>query len=614
MLVTRKEFQSVVEKLKNPEVYAVDTETTGLRWYDNDHLFSIIIADETSEFYFNFLNAADHTGYLPPDEEILLDEHKQELITVFANPDSRWFAHNAKFDIGMLAKEGLAPAGRVHCTEAVARLCDSSHYKYNLAICMERMAIALKKKVPQKSDIVLNYIMEHKLYNTVHIPGKQKSDKNLHYNLVPLKLLVPYGCLDARATYDLGRYQLKELYKLREKAPIENVYELEKKITKICYEMQAEGLPLSLEYVKEGFDKLRPVLKRLEDEYRAYTGIDFVDSGANHKPYFESQGLEIILSEDGNPSMDKRVLESYSPDPVASIILDHRKAAKLSNTYFSTYLHSVGKDGNIHPDFRQSGTRTGRFSMWEPNLQNVPKPDEDFPEDTEESSTVRRCFVPPKGEVLFMADFDQMEYRLMLDLAGQDDLADLIIGGLDVHEATAQMMNVSRKTAKKINFMFLYGGGVAKLAVTLGIAFEEAKRLKELYFEKLPLVQEWIQTTISRARIKKFTRTWYGRVLAIEKDYAYKAPNYVIQGGCADICKIAMVNINELLTKSKAKTKMRLQVHDELIFTMPKEEFDLAPQIVELMAKSYPYRKLPLTAGASHSYKSWGDPVEGYPS
>lgn len=593
-------------------IYGADTETFGLRWFDRDDWFSAIIADETEEYYFNFLDAPDHTGFKPPENEILPD--KQILLPVFSNPDSKWFFHNAKFDMGMLARDGLCPTGTIHCTEAIARLCDSNHFKYSLQLCMERMAQDLGIPVTLKSDAVYDYVIKHKLYENIKIPGKQKLFKNMHYDKVPLSELFPYGCIDARAARELGMYQVQKLRSHVDKSKnIGRVYYLERDVTKTVFKMETCGLPVDLQYTKEGFEKLQPVLRRCESEYKEITGNEFVDSGVAHEPYFKSQGIELALSEDGNPKVDKHVLGSLLPDPVASLILDHRHAAKLSGTYFSSYLYYAAHDGRIHPTYKQTGARTSRFSMLDPNLQNVPRPDEDEPEDNEESSTVRRCFKPPEGWCMFMPDFDQMEFRLMLDLAGENSVIDLILGGLDVHEATAKMMGVPRKQAKTINFMLLYGGGAAKLAGELGIDVEEAKRLKALYFDRLPMVSKWIRNTISKAKIRKYATSWYGRLYTIDPKFAYKAPNYEIQGGSSDIVKLAMVEIDKLLTKSKAETKMALQVHDELIFLMPPNELDLAPQITKIMETAYPPRRLPLTVGAAYSWTNWSEKTDGFP-
>ena len=584
-----------------------------MRWFDQDDWFSAIIADDKEEYYFNFLDAPDHLGYKPPEKEILPD--KQVLFDVCANPDSKWFMHNAKFDMGMLSRDGLVPTGVVHCTQAIARLCDSDHFKYNLELCMERMAQDLKIPVQQKSDVVKAYIAEHKLFTITQIPGKDKPSKVPHFNKVPLALLFPYGCADGRATRDLGMYQIQKLRDRTSKSKtLGQVYLLERNVTKTAFKMEQTGMPVNLDYTREQFEKLQPILKRSMSEYQALTGTPFVDSGKNHEPYFKSQGIELAYSEDGNPIMDKHVLKALLPDPVASVILDYRHAAKLSGTYFSSYDYYAARDGRIHPTYFQTGARTSRFSMADPNLQNVPKPDEDKPDDSEEAATVRRCFGPPKGMCLFMPDYDQMEYRLMLDLAGEDGVIDLILSeGLDVHNATAQMMGVSRFQAKTINFLLLYGGGAALLAQKLGVTVDEAKRLKALYFEKLPFVQKWVRNTISKAKYKRYAMNWFGRIYDMQPKFSYKAPNYEIQGGSSDIVKIAMVNIDNMLTKTKAETKMALQVHDELHFFMPPNELDLAPQIAQLMESAYPHKRLPLTVGAAYSWTNWAEKLEGFP-
>jgi DNA polymerase-1 len=259
-----------------------------------------------------------------------------------------------------------------------------------------------------------------------------------------------------------------------------------------------------------------------------------------------------------------------------------------------------------------------------------------------------------------MIDFDQMEYRLMLDYAGEKQLIELVKSGLDVHEATAQMMStesrtVSRDEAKTINFMLLYGGGTAKLAMALfptklpekelKLVFEainfwsrfdlaakeafnkidpalvehdkpflrKAAELKELYFEKLPAVKKFIKSVQNVAIERKTLVNWMGRVYQFPvPESAFKAPNYLIQGGCADIVKIAMGRIAERLRG--LKSRMVVQVHDEVVFEIHRDELNIVPELKQILESVYPAKYLPLTCGVDHSWVSWSDKVEGLPN
>jgi DNA polymerase-1 len=608
MIVKKENFRSVIKLLSEPAVRAADTETTGLKWYDKDHLFSIIVANDATSFYFNFNERPDHLGNRAPDDSILPREWLKEFLPVFDNKKSLWFMHNAKFDLAMLAKDGLHVTGSVHCTEAVARLLNNKFQKYNLASCVERMAEELKIPNIAKDDAVMDYIKKHKLSTQVKVEGKEKPIEELHFDLVPFEIIAPYGETDGGITQKLGRYQVQ---KVETRSPeFKALVENERRLTKTALKMAQVGVPYDEAKVRSAMANEIARITQAENEYKAHTGKDFVDSGVQFAEFFESQGIEYKRTDKDNPRFDEYALDTMPTHPVVDLIKAHRSANKKVSTYYSSFLY-YGANGRIHADMRQAGTTTGRVSYREPNMQNVPKPDEDDAANTD-SVEVRGCFVPPPGQCLFMPDYDQMEYRMMLDAAEQKDVIKKILEeGLDVHDATAQLMGVKRKAAKTLNFLLLYGGGNQKLANALGIPLSEAADLKKLYFAKLPFVQRWINRTISGARINGYIKNWAGRICYVDKDFAYKAPNYFIQGGCADVMKFAMNQIDELI--SNKDTKMSLQIHDELMFFMPPNEFELAPKIVQIMESVYKCKHLPLTAGAAHSWSNWGVKTEGFP-
>lgn len=638
--VRKNEFEKALLRFTKAGKYGLDTETFGLRWHDEHNLFSTQLSDDAGALYFNFLDKPDHNGNLPDSEFILPRAWLVEFSKIFSNPDSTWFIHNAKFDLGMLSREGLYPTGNIHCTEAVARVVDPRHRSYRLSECMARMSAETREIGFSKSDVVWDYIIKNKLFDEIKVPGKDKPIIAPYFNLVPFDLLVDYGCQDTIACRKLGLYQENRLHELRNKSvKITDVAAMEKRLTKTLLMVEINGMPLDVSYTSDAQNFAINKIKELKEEYRAYAGVEYVGSADSmYEAYFKDAGIEFPTTNGGNLSATKYVLKKIveeTQDPVAQIVLDLRRYQKLVNTYYSNYLYYYSrKDSAIHPSIKQGGTITGRMSMLEPNLQNVPKPPEedeiDEDSDSDIAAVVRRCFKPPHGQCFFMPDYDQMEYRLMIDQAGEKTLIDMVNSGLDVHVATAEMMSdssrkVSRKEAKTINFMLLYGGGIAKLSNTLGISEAEAKYLKARYFERLPNVQKWIRLSQDQAKFKLdrlgrpasggYCVNWFGRYAPIDRGFEYKAPNYKIQGGSADICKIAMNLNQEFLEQKKAQTKMRLQVHDELIFTIPENELDLCKQIVRFMETAYkPINGLSLTAGSAHSWYSWGDKIDGYPT
>jgi DNA polymerase-1 len=632
MLVKRSNFQSVLEKINFAGYKSLDTETTGLRAHAGDRLFSIIIADENDTYYFNF-QAYSKEEVEPPQLAAWLEKNKAELPPLeydpyshviprhwiasfkplFENKAITWFLQNAKFDLAMLARDGLRLSGDIHCTEAMARILDNSFMSYRLSELLKRMNKDLNKTGPEKMELTAKWVKDFKCYTKVEVPGKDKPVELWHAERVPPQIMIPYGMMDGFATRELGVYQGILMSKFPKR---KELFHMEQKLTKALFEMEEAGMTLDHEYTAR---KLRQELKTVElqeQTFKALTGFDLVDSALVIAPVLKGLGFEIPQTEKGSDSVAKGFLQTVD-HPVAECVIKFREARKKAGTYYGNFLYYADKENLVHSNYRQGGTTTGRLSCMEPNLQNVPKPDEDgTPEENAESREVRACFIPPKDCCLLSIDYDQMEYRLMLDEAEEMPLIKKIVeDGLDIHEATARMMSEVRKTtrkqAKTINFMLLYGGGIQKLADALGISFEESKNLKNIYFKTLPKVQKFIQKTSKLAEIEGYTQNWAGRICYIDRGFAYKAPNYKIQGGCADITKYAICMIHAYLMDKK--TKLIATVHDENIFALHKDELYLAKELQNIMEASYIPKHIPLTCGVSHSWKSWGELEEGFP-
>jgi hypothetical protein len=203
---------------------------------------------------------------------------------------------------------------------------------------------------------------------------------------------------------------------------------------------------------------------------------------------------------------------------------------------------------------------------------------------------------------------------MMLDYAGEKEVIKKVMEGEDVHQATADAMGVTRKEAKTINFGLLYGMGPGKLAAALGIDYDSAKSLRAKYFRSFPGVKSFIRETTKKGETLGFIRNWAGRLLNVEHDFAYKLPNYLIQGGCADVIKHAMLELHPFLATTKSR--ILLQVHDELLFQIHKDDLHIVPQLKAIMESIYkPQNGMELTASVEHSWKSWSywDKVEGEP-
>lgn len=599
VLVSNNNLSSVLDELTTG-TYAVDCETTGLRAYHGDQLFSLIIADNRASRYFNFLPYPNlHKDFVLPRAETL-----SLLKPFFDNPANIIFGHNIKFDMHMLAREGITLAGKVYDTEVNGRLLYNRHLSYSLSNLAAEIGL-------EKSTAVDEWIGKHKAYTWITQPGKAKKIKQPHFDRVPYEIITRYGEKDGEVTLALGKSQLERLEVEASRVPGGKLLELietESRLTKVCFQMERTGIRVDLDYCREALAYERERADRAAAEFSDLAGTAFKDSNKVLADAFTRAGEEYPRTEKGNPSFTDDVLEGFT-SPLAKLLQTYRDATKRANTYFSNFIYFADRDGFIHPNMRQAGTDTGRFSYSDPNLQNIPKEDNSpYP--------ARRAFIPRPGYMFAMLDYSQQEFRLMLDYAGEMGVIDRILNeGLDVHQATADSMTVSRQYAKVLNFMLMYGGGAGKLAAALGVPLDEAAGLKNKYFEDLPAVSAFIRRVQDKVNRCGEIFNWAGRMYRFPPlpnprtgrldRYAYKAPNHLIQGGCADVMKIALVRAADLL--SGTSSHPLLTVHDEILAEVKIGEEHVIGELLAMMESVYPYKRLPMTAAVDFSLQSWAD-------
>lgn len=588
MIVSKSSFEAALAELKAVPILAVDTETTGLHPWGGDSLFSIIIGNDQKQLYFNFQEYPDF------DPEFVLDRAliprlKEALL------GKPLFMHNAKFDLAMLFNAGceLDPA-MVHDTQVMARLVFNEHMKYSLDACAKRDLGV------NKDDAVEKYIRKHKLWKW---KDAKKKKKDKYYWKVPPKIIVPYGCRDVELTYRLGVFQRDSL---AAQDPVRGpaLAALEAGVTRVLFDMERGGVRVDQNMAASCLEVEKQILGEAAQKYTEISGVPFKDANRTHEAAFKKLGAEIRLTEKGNPSFTDDVLELLD-HPLATALQNYRSSYKMAETYYANFLALSRTDSRLHPDIRQSGARTGRFSMSDPNLQNIPKKDDDD-ELGANRPIVRHCFVPDPDHFLVEIDYDAMEFRLMLDYAEERGLIEQIKGGLDPHQATANMTGLSRKAAKTLNFGLLYGMGKDKLAKKLGVSVAEAQAFKYQYFAKLPLVHGFIKQTQFAAATRGWLRNWMGRRFYFPNpEFAYKGANSVIQGGCSDIVRVAMVGAHKYLADKRSK--ILIQIHDSLLLSVHRDEMAYVPEAVRtIMASAYPYKFMPMTCSIEWSDKSWG--------
>lgn len=590
MIVTQASFQGVLETLSQRHSLVVDTETTGLEPWLGDRLFSIIIGANPEEaYYFNF-NEKDGTF---SEEERLPRSWLQMIAEKLFTPDRILIMHNAKFDLAILWQEGVIPASRIYDTEVMARLQYNDHMRYRLEDCAKRVGL-------EKSDAVEIYIKEHKLSKNVAIPGRKKKKTLKRYDLVPRDVMAPYGITDGKVTFDLycrqvGGFSEQELALMRN----------EMRFTRVLFDMECLGVKVDKNYCAKAFAMEHSEYVKAEQEFKAITGEDFLDSGKNIARILGAAGVSLPLTEKGNFQVSEKVLAKLE-HPIARVILKHRDHYKRAHTYYQNLILCADADGLVHTDFKQAGARTGRLSCKNPNLQNIPKQDADEEDVNGDGVKIRKAFVPRPGYFFAEIDYKAMEFRMMLDYAGQVDLIEAIKAGLDPHQATADLAGITRRDAKTLNFLLLYGGGVEKLAGMLKISVPDATRLRAKYFASLGGVKRFIRGAISAAQTRGWVMNWAGRRYYYpNSEFAYKGPNAIIQGGSAEAVKYAMVDLFDYL--EGRKSRMVLQVHDSVLFEVHESEAGIVPELSTIMARAYPHKLLAMDCDIKWSRTSWGE-------
>lgn len=547
---------------------AIDTETTGLE--ETDRPFCATISGKDFNIY----------------------TEDRDMVSKLLDTSDLVFAQNAKFDARMLSHWGVNMFTKpVYDTNIMARILRNDYLKYSLADQAKRIGLS-------KSTEVDAEVKKHQLYETRrNFFGEEY--KTPRYDRVDREILKRYALLDSELTYKLGMNYLERM-DTRDK----QVMLMESNLTPVCYGMERRGLQLNVDYTLKAYHYEKQLLESKLDIINSMLGCEFTDSA---KAIQKHLSYQLPLTDANNPSLTDDVIDyilsAGGTTPRDSTILvlvrEIRWFKKRINTYYESYLNRKDTSGIIHPTMWQAGTRTGRFSYSDPNLQNMPKE-----EDSEEPFVVRGCFKPRDGYSFISLDYSQMEYRMLADYANEKDVIRRVMEGADFHQVTADMFGVSRKQAKTINFACLYGAGVDKLSTMLGTTKHEASRLRDRYFMALPNVERLIDDVISTGKSRGFVQNWYGRKMYAQKEFCYALPNHLIQGGGADVVKLAMIEVEKELRGSDIH--MVLQVHDQLVFEYPTGmDNTKLKRVKEIMENTYvPRNGMKLTVDISESTTS----------
>ena len=561
------------------KILSLDTETTSINAIDAELVGLSFSTEESKAFY------------VPVPE----NKHEAQKIVdifkeVYENPSILKIGQNIKYDITVLRKYGVEMKGELFD-------CMIAHYL---------LQPELRHNMDYMAEAYLNY-------KTIHIDElighKGKSQKSMR-DLSPIEVY-EYACEDADITlklYHILEPKLKELN-------IFNLFkDIEMPLINVLVEMEMNGVMLDTSSLTETSRILQQRI--LEKERKIYEEAGTSFNIASPKQVGEILFDRLKISDKAKKTKTGQYVTSEEAltqlkhrAPIVENILAYRGLRKLLSTYVEALPKLINKHtGHIHTSFNQAITATGRLSSSDPNLQNIPVKGEDGKE-------IRRCFIPEPGCLFFSADYSQIELRVMAHLSGDEGLIDAFRNGYDIHAATAArifketMEHVTRdqrSMAKRANFGIIYGITVFGLAQNLDIDRNEAKKLIDDYFQSFPKVKEYMERCKETARSKGYAETIFHRRRylpdinsgnATVRGFAERnSINAPIQGSAADIIKLAMVRIYKRFKDENIKSKMILQVHDELNFSVFPEEKESVERIVIEEMQNACQLKVPLIA------------------
>jgi len=574
-----KERLELIQALNDARCFSFDTETTGL----NQHTASLV------GLCFSINKAEGFYVPIPPDFESAVNI-VQEFSEPFQNPKIQKVGQNIKYDITILARYDLTISGPLFDTMI-------AHYLF-------------QPDMKHGMDILAENYLHYKTISIESLIGKKGKNQLSMGDIEPEKL-VDYGAEDADITL-----QLKEIFepKLKETNNEALFNNIEIPLSKVLAKMEAEGVNLDVQVLSNFSEELQKDLLVLQETILKEAGVDFnIDSPKQlGEVLFDHLKIDekAKKTKTGQYQTNEETLIKLAPkNPIIQVVLDYRSLKKLKSTYVNALPELVNPNtGRIHTNYMQTVAATGRLSSNNPNLQNIPIR-------TEKGREIRKAFIPKNNDhILLAADYSQIELRIIAALSGDKDMISAFNSGTDIHSATAaKVFNVpldevtrdQRSKAKMVNFGIIYGISAFGLSQRLNIPRKEAKTIIESYFETYPGVKSYMENSMEYARKHGYVQTIMNRKRylkdinsgnAIVRGFAERnAINAPIQGSAADIIKIAMINIDAALEKEKFKSKMILQVHDELVFDVYKPELDRLQELVKNhMENAVPF-EVPLT-------------------
>jgi len=560
-VLTMKELDAWLAKLKKAKLFAFDTETTSLD-YMVAEVVGISFAIEPGKAAYVPLAHAYEDAPKQLDRDKVLAKFKPLL----ESDKGQIIGQHIKYDINVLRKYNIVLSNVAHDTMLESYVLDSTATRHD----MDSLA---------KKYLGLNTVKFE------DIAGKGK--KQLTFDQIPLEQASHYAAEDADITLQLHHALWPQLEKIEK---LKALYlDLELPLLHVLSTIECTGVSIDAAMLEAQSIEIADKLEQIKADAYADAGKEFNLGSPKQiqEIFFEEKQFPIIKkTPKGQPSTAEEVLVTLAADyPLPKLILQHRSLAKLKSTYTDKLpLQINAGSGRVHTSYHQAVASTGRLSSTDPNLQNIPVR-------TDEGRRIREAFVPRKGYRILAADYSQIELRIMAHLSGDEGLVSAFAQGLDVHRATAAevfALDVAdvdadqRRSAKAINFGLIYGMSAFGLAKQLDISRGEAAEYINLYFERYPGVKIYMDDTRTKAKETGYVETVFGRRLYLPdinarngqmRQYAERtAINAPMQGTAADIIKRAMLLVDAWLRQDEVDAQVVMQVHDELVLEVPKGE------------------------------------------
>ncbi len=582
-ILTWEQFDTWLTKIQAADLVAVDTETTSL-----DAMRAEIVGISLS-------TAIGTAAYIPlahnyPDAQVQLPRNDvlAKLKPWLEMPTHKKLGQHIKYDRHVFANHGIEVQGYAH---------DTMLQSYVLEVHKPHGLGSLAERHTGRTGLSFEDLCG-------------KGANQICFDQVDVDKASEYACEDADQTLDV---HLTLWPQIARDEKLQFIYQLEIDSSEALYRIERNGVLIDAPLLAAQSHELGKRIIELENEAYAIAGQPFNLSSPKQlgEIFFDKLAMPVVKkTATGARSTDEEVLEKLAEDfPLPAKILEHRGIAKLKGTYTDKLAQlALPRTGRVHTHYAQAIAVTGRLSSNDPNLQNIPVK-------TAEGRRVREAFVAAPGHLIASADYSQIELRIMAHISGDASLLLAFHDGMDVHRATAaevfgvqthEVTSEQRRYAKVINFGLIYGMSAYGLARNLGIDNTAAKNYIERYFTRYPGVKHYMDSTKIDAKAKGYVETVFGRRLYLPEINSPNgsrragaeraAINAPMQGTAADLIKLSMVKVQQVLDAEKRGTKMIMQVHDELVFEVPTNEIDWVKHEIPRLMAGVAHLKVPLLA------------------